>query len=132
MAQAIPDEARAFVRKYVRSMLQLETLLFLAREPEQWWSAAVVSRELRSSPEAAAAQLGRLHELGLLETKTEPERAFRFQPRESAHVVIVAALAALHRERFHAVVDMIYARDRDRAQVFADAFKIKKTEDDDG
>lgn len=130
MAEAIPDEARAFVRKYVRSMLQLETLLFLAREPEQWWSAAVVSRELRSSPEAAAAQLGRLHELGLLEAKTEPERAFRFQPREPAHVEIVATLEALHRQRFHAVVDLIYARDR--AQVFADAFKIKKTEDDDG
>lgn len=130
MAQAIPDEARAFVRKYVRSMLQLEALLFLAREPEQWWSADAVYRELRSSPEAALAQLTRLHELGLLETRTEPGRAFRFQPREPQHVALVAALAALHRERFHSVVDMIYARDR--AQVFADAFKLKKTEDDDG
>jgi hypothetical protein len=130
MVEAVPDEARAFVRKYVRSMLQLEALLLLARAPEQWWSADAVSREVRSSPEAAAAQLERLRELGLLEARSEPEPAFRFNPREAAHVTIVADLAVLHRERFHAVVDMIYARDR--AQVFADAFKIKKTEDDDG
>jgi hypothetical protein len=130
MVQAIPDEARAFVRKYVRSMLQLEALLLVAREPEQWWSAEAVSRELRSSPDAAAVQLARLSELGLLEGRAEPEEAFRFRPRDPAHVAIVASLAVLHRERFHAVVDMIYARDR--AQVFADAFKIKKTEDDDG
>jgi hypothetical protein len=130
MVEAIPDDARAFVRKYVRSMLQLEALLFLAREPEQWWSAGAVSRELRSSPDAAAVQLERLRELGLLESRAAPEEAFRFNPREPAHVAIVADLAVLHRERFHAVVDMIYARDR--AQVFADAFKIKKTEDDDG
>lgn len=130
MVEAVPDEARAFVRKYVRSMLQLEALLLLARVPEQWWSAGAVARELRSSPEAAAAQLERLNELGLLEVRSEPEQAFRFNPREAAHVAVVAELAVLHRERFHAVVDMIYARDR--AQVFADAFKIKKTEDDDG
>jgi hypothetical protein len=130
MVEAIPDEARAFVRKYVRSMLQLEALLFLAREPEQWWSAEAVSRELRSSPEAAAAQLERLHELGLLEARSEPEQAFRFNPREAGQGPVVATLAVLHRERFHAVVDMIYARDR--AQVFADAFKLKKSEDDDG
>jgi len=130
MVEAIPDEARAFVRKYVRSMLQLEALLFLAREPEQWCSAGAVSRELRSSPEAAAAQLERLSELGLLEARSDPEPAFRFSPRDPTHVTVVAALSVLHRERFHAVVDMIYARDR--AQVFADAFKLKKTEDDDG
>ena len=130
MVEAIPDDARAFVRKYVRSMLQLEALLFLAREPEQWWSAEAVSRELRSSPEAAAAQLERLHELALLEARAAPEEAFRFNPRDPAHVTVVADLGALHRDRFHAVVDMIYARDR--AQVFADAFKLKKTEDDDG
>src|SRR5688500_11845833 len=130
MVEAIPDEARAFVRSYVRSMLQLETLLLLARDPARGWTADAVGRELRSSAEASSAQLERLHELGLLAVEASAEPVYRFAPRNEAHRAIVATLEQLHRERFHAVVDVIYARDR--AQVFADAFKLKKSEDDDG
>lgn len=130
MVESIPDETRAFVRAYVRSMLQLETLLLLAREPERRWTASGVGRELRSSADASSAQLERLQQLSLLAVEPGPEPAYHFAPRNEAHRAIVATLEQLHRERFHAVVDMIYARDR--AQVFADAFKLKKGEDDDG
>jgi hypothetical protein len=130
MAEVVPDQVRAFVRSYLRSMLQLEALLLLAREPQRWWSARSLGLELRAAPEASAAQLERLSELGLLVSQGGPDKEFRFEPRDSAHVAIVAALSDMHRDRFHAVVDLLYARDR--AQVFADAFKLKKSGDDDG
>lgn len=130
MAEATSDSVRAFVRAHVRSMLQLETLLLLARDPARWWSASEVGRELRSDPEASAAQLERLGAQGLLAQKPGEPHMFQYAPREQAHRVVVTALEQMHRERFHALVDLIYARDR--AQVFADAFKLKKSEDDDG
>lgn len=131
MAEAVPDQVRAFVRSYLRSMLQLEALLLLAREPQRWWSARSLGLELRAAPEASAAQLERLSELGLLVSQGGgPDKEFRFEPRDHTHVAMVAALRDMHRDRFHAVVDMLYARDR--AQVFADAFKLKKSGEDDG
>jgi hypothetical protein len=103
-------------------------LLLLARDPERWWNAETVDRQLRASREAVTVQLERLANAGLLEVQVENERRFRFAPRAPEHVPIVAALIALHRDRFHAVVDLVYGRDR--AQEFADAFKIKKSKDD--
>jgi hypothetical protein len=112
-------------------MLQLEALLLLARDPERWWSARALSLELRAAPDASAAQLERLSERGLVVSQgAGPDMEFRFEPRDQGHVPIVAALREMHRDRFHSVVDMLYARDR--AQVFADAFKLKKSGEDDG
>jgi hypothetical protein len=73
-------------------------------------------------------QLERLADAGLLEVQVVDEKLFRFSPRESENASVVAVLTALHRDRFHAVVDLVYGRDR--AQEFADAFKIKKSKDD--
>jgi hypothetical protein len=128
MSKAIPDDVRLFVRTHLRSMFELEALLLLAREPERWWNAETVDRQLRASREAVTVQLERLAAAGLLEVQAENERRFRFSPRVSEHVPLVAALIALHRDRFHAVVDLVYGRDR--AQEFADAFKITRAKDD--
>lgn len=91
----------------------------------------MVNLEVRASLEASSAQLERLHELGLLDAKDEGERLFRFNPRVPEHTAIVSTLMEMHRERFHTLIDLIYARDR--ARDFADAFKLKKSsEGDDG
>jgi len=129
MSKVISEDVRLFVRTHIRSMFELETLLLLAREPERWWNAETVDRQLRASREAVAAQLERLADIGLLDVQTEHEKRFRFSPSAPEHVPIVAVLITMQRDRFHAVVDLVYGRDR--AQEFANAFKIKKSKDDD-
>jgi hypothetical protein len=128
MRKAIPDDVRLFVRTHLRSMFELEALLLVAREPERWWNAEAVDRQLRASREAVTAQLERLADAGLLEVQVVNEKLFRFSPRAPENASLVAALTVLHRDRFHAVVDLVYGRDR--AQQFADAFKIKNSKDD--
>jgi hypothetical protein len=129
MSKGIPDDVRLFVRTHIRSMFELEALLLLARDPERWWSAEAVDQLLRASREGITAQLERLADAGLLDVDTQNERRFRFAPRAPEHAQIVTALMALHRDRFHALVDLVY--DRDRARQFANAFKIKSSKDDD-
>ena len=130
MSGAFPDDVRRFVRKYIRSMLLLEALLALARDAERWWSAEDLYRELRSSLEASLEQLEQLASAGLLAVdRGEPAR-YRFRPVNPQHVETVTKLIELRKSRFHALVDLIYSRDS--AQEFAEAFRLKKPEEDDG
>jgi hypothetical protein len=129
MSGAIPEELRRFVRAHIRSLLQFEALLILARDSQRWWTAREVSVENRSSEDASLAQLGRLAELGLLESRgTGTGTGFRFQPRDPDYVALVESLRELHAQRYHSLVDLIYSSDR--AQEFANAFKIRKSDDD--
>jgi hypothetical protein len=129
MGTEIPEDVRRFVRTYIRSMLQLETLLLLARDGGRWWSAHEVNLEVRSSEDASLAELERLAELALLETDdAERGRRFRFAPRDPSHRVRVDALHELRAQRYHGLIDLIYSSSR--AQDFADAFKIKKDDAD--
>jgi hypothetical protein len=110
-------------------MLQLETLLLLARDAERWWSAREVNLEVRSSEDASLAELERLAELELLETHgAGADRTFRFAPRDASHRLRVDALRELRAQRYYGLIDLIYSTSR--AQEFADAFKIKKDDVD--
>ena len=130
VSSAFSDEVRRFVRTHICSMLQLEALLTLARHPERWWSAEALYLELRSSLEASLEQLEQLANAGLLETQPGEPRRYRFRPSNPRHDATVTKLMELRQERFHALVELIYSRDS--AQEFADAFRLKKPEEDDG
>lgn len=126
--KGISDETQRFVRSHFRSMLQLEALLVLAREPERWWSPEAVNRELRSSIETTAEQLRRLTEMGLAETRTAPQPGLKYRAQDPERQKIVDELIALHGVRYHALIDLLYAPSR--AREFADAFRIKKNKDE--
>jgi hypothetical protein len=120
--QPISDELRRFVRAHFRSILQLETLLVLARSPDRWWTPQELNLELRSSVQSTTAQLEHLTTAGLAEADGGTER-FRYRPQAAATQSLVDDLVRLHKVRFHALVELIY---RSKAQEFADAFKLKK------
>lgn len=112
-------------------MLQVEALLLLAGDAERWWSAEAINRELRSSLAGTLRQLEHLVDCGLAETVSEPEARFRYCAQSEDVQQLLDELETLHRTRFHALMDLLYAPNR--AQDFADAFKLKKNdEEDDG
>jgi len=106
--------------------MQLEVLLLLHREPEQWRSAADVNDALRSSLAATRTHLEELCATGLIECQTGDEPRYRFAPLRPGDAEVVVKLADLFRDRFYAVADLIYASRRGSAIAFADAFMIKK------
>jgi hypothetical protein len=124
--QPISDELRRFVRAHFRSILQLETLLVLARSPDRWWTAEELNLELRSSVQTTATQLEHLSTSGLAEAESGSGR-FRYRPQSDATQSLVDNLISLHKLRFHALVELIY---RSKAQEFADAFKLKKAKEE--
>jgi hypothetical protein len=128
MVEPVPEELRRFVRTFFRSMLQLEGLLLVASDSERWWSAADVNRQIRASEQACQVQLESLAALGLLESRGEGSgKAFRFGTQDPALRASVEALRDFHGQRYHTLIDLIYAIDR--AQEFAEAFRLRKKKD---
>lgn len=131
-AEDIHADVKQLVRTHIRSMIQLEVLLFLHRRPEHWHSAAEVNDALRSSIAATRTHLEELCGSALIECQPGTDSRYRFAPSRPGDVEVVDKLAILFRDRFHSIVDLIYASRRSSALAFADAFKIKKGGKDDG
>lgn len=132
MAPVFDEDVTQLVRAHVRSVMQLEVLLHMHREAERWLSATEVNGALRSSLAATAKHLEELCSSGLLECRTGADPTYHFAPSRPGDAEVIAKLADLFRDRFHSVVDLIYVSRRSSARAFADAFKIKKGDKDDG
>lgn len=119
----ITDNLRAFVRKYVRTVGELEVLLWLQQHSQRTWTADEIAHELRSNTVAAADYLRHFHRAGL--AREGDTGQYRYAADQAPHE-LVTALAGAYAERPVSVVDLIYAEPRDQVQLLADAFKIKK------
>lgn len=106
--------------------MQLEMLMLLAREPDRWWTADAIHRELRSSLQGAALDLQHLVNEGLAEASEESEDRYRLKLARAEDEPVMTRLAELFRTHFHAVIHAVYAGRRRGIHAFADAFRIKK------
>ena len=129
----VPDAVARFLAAHIRSVMQLELLMLLSREPERWWTADAAHRELRSSLEACAQDLRTLAKEGLAEVSTDPDIRYRYRLARPEDEPVMTRLSELFRTHFHSLVHAVYAARRRDIQAFADAFKLKKSgKDDDG
>lgn len=122
----INDALRAFVRKHVRSVGELEVLLWLRTHPQRAWTADEIARELRNNRNAATEYLRHFVRTGL--AREIDLGRYQYVADGAMHEQ-VTALADAYAERPVSVVDLIYAEPRDQVQMLADAFKIKKDKD---
>jgi len=108
---AIPESARHFLRRHIRSAAELEALLLLAESDEQWWTCDLVSEQLRGSTSVVRADLERLAKDGLLITKSDAtQTVFRFSPVDATAREVVPLLAQLLRESRPRLIEFIYSR----------------------
>lgn len=122
-------EARAFIVEHVDSVAQLDTLLLLRTDPEQKWTAARLSQELRADMGWVVAQLRSLCERGFVARVGEHE--FRYQPVSPALDRGVAAAARAYLVHRVAVIEMVHTRPTKGVRVFADAFRLRRKEQGD-
>lgn len=131
-APAIPDDVARFIRERIRSVGQLEVLLLLHRASDRWWSPDEVNGELRSSLHSALQCLEELRDARLLEERSAGGRAFRFHPAAADATPTVERLSEVFRDRMAAVIDCIYSERQNSIREFAEAFRLKKRDRDDG
>lgn len=112
---------------YVRSVEQLEILLLLGREPGSLWSAAKVYETILSTPSSVQRWLTELSSQGLLEKVSDTAMSYRCSADADLRSEI-ALLAEIYRTTPVRVIEIIYKREAHAAQSFADAFKLKNSD----
>ena len=119
----LPDDVKAFLRTYVKSIWALELLLFLRSRAESAWSAATLTRELRASEPVVRGSLGLFRAAGLV--SEDADGKVRFAPASPDLDRLVRDVAECYATHPVAISDEIYAPDS-RIRNFADAFRLKK------
>lgn len=125
MPQRIPGEAQDLIIKYIHSVAQLETLLFLRARPDTSVTAETVAREQKIGGDMAADLLTDLSGRGFL--KETPE-GYRYAP-SSALSKGVDAVASAYGSYRVAIINLIFSKPSEGVQSFADAFRVRRDED---
>lgn len=125
MAEEISPEIARFVQDKIDSVEQLNVLLLLKLRPDQVWSVADITRELRSTEHSIHQRLEGLYHRQVLARLPELGGKHRFTPISEECRKAIEDLAVLYHTKPYRIMDLIYSRKNDALQEFADAFKLK-------
>lgn len=128
-ASDFPEEMRRFIVHHIDSVEQLEILLLLHGHPGRDWSAEAVARELRIASESAGERMEDMASDGLLKRRGGSPAEYRYAPDNMKLDDAVRSLEAEYTKRRVTVINLIYSKPIDKIRTFADAFRIRKDED---
>lgn len=126
-----PPELSDFIARHISSVEKLEILLLVNRDALRPWSLMEVYNAILSTPQSVSRWLDDLAQTGLVQKLDEhsPGRE-RYQAcADEAVKSQVATLDEWYCKTPVRVIEAIYKREARAAQSFADAFRIKKTEE---
>ncbi|HZH53157.1 MAG TPA: hypothetical protein VEZ16_14895 [Microvirga sp.] len=118
------DELRDFLRHSLRSVWNIELLLWLQRHPGRGWPAADLVRELRASDLVVSQGVEGLQQAGLI--VTDAPETYRYAPASPHLDRLVQQLERVYRERPSAVTRALFSSQADKLSTFSDAFRLKK------
>ena len=118
------DELREFLRHSLRSVWNIELLLWLYRHMGRGWLAADLVQEMRASDMVVGQGITSLQQAGLIQA--EASGTYRYSPASPELDRLVQQLERVYRERPSVVTRALFAPSNDKLATFADAFRLKK------
>jgi hypothetical protein len=106
----IPEQVQSFIAAHIDSVIVLEVLLLLYREPEREWSQGDIAAELRIEADWTRTRLQGLTRAGLVCETGPPPHVYRYYPESLGLNAAVAALARTYCERPLRVISYIYSK----------------------
>jgi hypothetical protein len=123
--EIIPLDIQQFISRHLRSVEQLEILVLLWGKPSATWSVQSVYEVILSTRPSVERWLEEFTDMGFLKKTTDTPPLYQFSAAGEA-AATVGALAQLYKIKPVRIIEAIYRKNRDAAQVFADAFKLRK------
>ncbi|HLM42455.1 MAG TPA: hypothetical protein VK458_01255 [Myxococcaceae bacterium] len=128
----LPEDVRNLITDHIESVEQLEILLLLHQHGSRVWTADSVARELRVAPNSAGERMDELARASILARTQGSAVEYRYAPKSPSLDVAVAGLARAYSERRVTVINFIFSKPVDKIRTFADAFRLRKDDDDNG
>jgi hypothetical protein len=126
----LPDIVRDFIIEHIDSVEQVEILLLLRQKTGRTWTAESMARELRIAAGSAGTRLSDLKRLGFVVAVDGAPGEYRYAPRTPELDEKVRGLAEAYSERRVTVINLIFSKPIDTIRTFADAFRLRRDEDD--
>ncbi len=121
---------RAFIADHVDSVVQLEVLLLLHREPQRSWSPTGVAKVLRIDEAWVASQMADLQAHGLLKRQDGQPGQYQYAPAQPELHESVVLVARAYAERPVSVINLVYSKPIDKLRSFSEAFRFRKGDSD--
>lgn len=128
----LPEDVRRFIADHIESVEQLEILLLLHHHGGRVWTAESVARELRIAPISAGERLEDLARASIVSRMQGTPVEYRYAPGSPNLDAAVAGLATAYSERRVTVINLIFSKPVDKIRTFADAFRLRRDDDDNG
>ncbi len=118
------DELRDFLRHSLRSVWNIELLLWLYRHTGRAWFPADLVQEMRASDVVVSQGIAALQQAGLI--VAEADGTSRYSPASPELDRLVQQLERVYRDRPSVVTRALFSAPNDKLATFADAFRLKK------
>lgn len=118
------DELGEFLRHSLRSVWNIELLLWLHRHNGRSWPPNELVRELRASDMVIEQGVASLLQAGLI--VVEADGSCRYAPATPHLDQLVLLLERLYRERPSTVTRILFSSPDSKLTTFSDAFRLKK------
>ena len=124
----LSQKLERFLRTSIRSVWELELLLLLRKEQARGWTTAELVRQLRASSLVVSDALIALQRADLVVRETA--EYFSYRPATPELTAIIDELAATYASLPASIMNVIWSTPRTNIQIFADAFRFRKDNDD--
>lgn len=126
----IPFEVTTLLRRALPSMVHIEVLLLLAKDPSTSWDAAAAALQIHSTPALTAAALADLQsaKLAIVAPGADPP-AYRIDNSDELTTSAIASLREMYERRPVTLIRAVYERPPSAITAFADAFRVRPPED---
>lgn len=129
-ASDLPRDVAQTVDTYVDSLVGLEILLLLFREPERGWTAEQAAEQLRIPVAGARRELDLMVLRNLAQAHVHgggnDEPVFQFAPADEEGALAVHRIADAYGSRRIALINHVASQALNRIRSIADAFRLKK------
>jgi hypothetical protein len=122
----IPEDVRRFILTAIPSIPYLEAMLLFYRSPDVDRSGSEVAQWLYLSDRRALELLEGLREAGVLMLDTAGTSRYRYAPRDETLARAIEGLSEVYAADIVGVTRLVHDTTGKRAQLFADAFRIRK------
>ena len=123
----IPDDLRRFLVGARLRVPHVETILLLRAERAEAWDARRLAARLYVDEKRAHRVLLTLAKLGLARAENG---SYRYDPRNEALDALAESLRHVYSTQLVEVTALLHSLDDPAARAFADAFRMRREEDD--
>lgn len=121
----LSQAVRSFLREHIHSVADLDLLALVSGAPATLWTVPALDHALRSNEQSIVKRLTEFCRSGLVEKVEHSAEGYRYRPQDQALEAAVAETVREYRTRPVLVIETIFQPDRDAAQSFADAFRLR-------